>query len=171
VISTSHVEYAQYELIEDVEDLRRYRPGGYHPIEINQSIHAIYRVIDKLGCGSYSAIWLARDEKLSNYVAITIGTADSNEKKVDILTSLGRSSPALGKLAASLFLPVLDRFSISGPNGIHPSFVTLPAGGSLSTATSNFGLFQLQVARSISAQLAFAVAYIHEFGYIHGGGF
>jgi hypothetical protein len=53
---------SQYRLIDDVEDLDRYQPGGYHPLQVGDELdNACYRVIDKLGYGGYSTIWLARD--------------------------------------------------------------------------------------------------------------
>ncbi|GJD02340.1 serine/threonine-protein kinase SRPK3 [Colletotrichum higginsianum] len=42
-----------------VED---YRPGGYHPVHLGDVLGAgQYKVIRKLGEGSYSTVWLARD--------------------------------------------------------------------------------------------------------------
>lgn len=42
-----------------VED---YRPGGYHPVLLGDVFHdGQYKVIRKLGEGSYSTVWLARD--------------------------------------------------------------------------------------------------------------
>lgn len=54
--------YRLIEDVEDVEDLDRYRPGGYHPLQVGDELdNACYRVVDKLGYGGYSTIWLARD--------------------------------------------------------------------------------------------------------------
>lgn len=42
-----------------VED---YRPGGYHPVHLGDIFNnGQYKVIRKLGDGSYSTAWLARD--------------------------------------------------------------------------------------------------------------
>jgi len=113
----------------------------------------------------------AQGERLSKYVAIKVGTADSDQKEVDILTRL--TDPALQNedRGRALTPPVLDRFNIHGPNGTHPCFVTTPARCSLADMkeASNSGVFQLEVAQSLAAQLAIAVAYIHNLGYVHGG--
>ena len=45
----------------DLEDPHRYRPGGYHPVHLGDIYYERYRVIHKLGFGSYSTVWLARD--------------------------------------------------------------------------------------------------------------
>lgn len=43
-----------------------YRPGRYHPVNFgDRSKDGRYRVIRKLGYGSFSTAWLARDEKYS----------------------------------------------------------------------------------------------------------
>lgn len=36
-----------------------------------------YRVVDKLGFGGYSTVWLARDTQARRYVAVIVGTTKS----------------------------------------------------------------------------------------------
>lgn len=43
-----------------VED---YHPGGYHPVVLGDVFNGQYKVLRKLGEGSYSTVWLARDLK------------------------------------------------------------------------------------------------------------
>ncbi len=46
------------------EWIEDYRPGGYHPVHLGDVFHdGQYKVIRKLGEGSYSTVWLARDLK------------------------------------------------------------------------------------------------------------
>jgi hypothetical protein len=59
-----------YEPIEGVERLEIYCVGGYHPINIGDHIHTRYQVVQKLGHGAFSTIWLARDQRHGKYVAI-----------------------------------------------------------------------------------------------------
>ncbi|KAM5357520.1 hypothetical protein ACJZ2D_016182 [Fusarium nematophilum] len=159
-----------FEHVEGVENLQYYRPGGYHPIDVGDRLYQRYRVVHKLGYGSSSTTWLAQDEQQSKYVAVKVGTADSVHKEVDILTRL--ADPALQgeDRGRALIPPVLDRFTIQGPNGSHPCFVTTPARCSLADTkeASSSGVFQLQVARSLAAQLTVAVTHIHKLGYVHG---
>ena len=62
-----------YASVDEVEDISRYRPGGYHPVQIGDMFSSFatphddprllprYRILHKLGWGSYATVWLARD--------------------------------------------------------------------------------------------------------------
>ena len=157
-----------YRYIEDVERLDYYRPGGYHPININDTVHNRYRIVHKLGHGTYSTTWLARDDRFQKYVAIKIGTSESRTPEIQTLAQLNQSDPATCK---ALLPPILDHFTVQGPNGTHPCYVTAPARISIADAkeASYNGLFRIETARALAAQLASAVAHTHSQGYIHGG--
>ncbi|GKZ81564.1 hypothetical protein AnigIFM56816_006085 [Aspergillus niger] len=160
----------QYRLVEDVEDLHRYCPGGYHPLEVGDDLdESRYRLVDKLGYGGYSTIWLARDLRQARYVAVKAITADASTSTPEpgLLCSLGSTPPRPG----SEILPrLLDEFWIAGPNGRHRCIVTPPARMNLFDAkeASTFGLFRLNVARSIIAQLIRGVAFLHSQDIVHG---
>lgn len=170
-ISAMSTHRPLYEHIDEVERLNYYRPGGYHPIQIGVRFRDRYRTVHKLGYGSYSTIWLARDEQMAKSVAIKVGTADHGSKEVDVQSQISASAVKRREFGSELIPLVLDRFDIHGPNGTHPCLVTTPARCSLADAAqaADYSPFQLHVARSLSAQFAMAVAYIHELGYVHGG--
>ncbi|PWY89710.1 kinase-like protein [Aspergillus sclerotioniger CBS 115572] len=160
-----------YVPIEDVEKLERYREGGYHPVAIGDRFHGRYRVVHKLGHGSYSTIWLARDEKRGKLIAIKVCTADSNPRELEVLSLLSRSAQLPGSNWEKTLIPlILDTFKVQGPNGTHACYVTSPARMSLSDSkdASYFRIFRLEVARALVAQLVLAVEYIHGQGFAHG---
>ena len=158
-----------YKHVDDVEPLENYRPGGYHPIWIRDILGSRYRIVHKLGYGSFSTTWLARDEQLAKYVAVKVGTADSTRKEVGIMTQLANPSPGRNGKGHAFLPPVYDSFDIQGPNGTHPCLITAPARCSIADSKDLGGIFQLCAARAITAQLALAVAYMHNIGYVHGG--
>ncbi|KAH6641080.1 kinase-like domain-containing protein [Chaetomium tenue] len=169
-VSSSRVSY---QLIEDVERLHHYLAGGYHPVQIGDRFHERYRVVHKLGHGSFSTIWLARDEQLSRYVAAKVCIAYAIQQEVDILSQLREADPALlgAEARGRSWIPtLLDLFRIQGPNGTHTCFVTAPARCSISDIkqASTCALFQLNVARSLAAQTILAIAHIHEQGLVLG---
>lgn len=162
--SDRRARISQYRLIEDVKDLDRYRPGGYHSLQIGDELdNARYRVIDKLGYGRYSTIWLARDFRKTRYVAVKVITADAS-----LISSLGNTLSGSGK---GVIPPLIDEFWVAGPNGKHKCIVTPPARMSLFDAkeASTFGVFRPKVAQSIVAQLIHGVAFLHSEHIVHDG--
>ncbi|KAK6826749.1 hypothetical protein RU639_004558 [Aspergillus parasiticus] len=160
-----------YEPLEGVERLENYRPGGYHPIQIGDHLHNRYRIIHKLGHGSYSTTWLACDEQINKFVAVKICTGNSNPREMDIISILTRPrDPAVKTPGRTMVPSILDTFTINGPNGNHACYVTVPARASLSGVKDGswIRLFQLDVARALAAQLVLVVDYIHTQGIIHG---
>ncbi|KAF6794256.1 protein kinase domain-containing protein [Colletotrichum musicola] len=158
-----------YQHIDDVETLDFYRPGGYHLIEIGERLRDRYVIVYKLGFGSYSTIWLARDEQLARYVAIKVGVADHASKEVGILNQLSARAAENVHPGGRLIPMMLDRFNLDGPNGTHPCSVTAPARCNMAEALeAGSGPLQPRVARSLAAQLAMAGAYVHHLGYVHG---
>lgn len=162
---------SQYRLIEDVEDLDRYHFGGYHPLRIGDRLDdGRYRLVDKLGYGGYSTIWLARDLRRAIYVAVKVTTADTSScsHEASLIHCLANSPRRTGR---DIIRPLLDEFWASGPNGRHKCIVTRPAQMSLFDAreASTFGLFRPKVAQSIIAQLIRGVAFLHGEHIVHGG--
>lgn len=166
--STADAQAVQYDWIPGVESLERYAPGGYHPIQIGQLLHGRYQLVDKLGFGCYSTVWLAHEIRSRRYVALKVSVADSSTQN--------RESRILRELASTTFhgqqaVPViLDEFEVDGPNGKHCALVTTPARCSLRQAMG-MSIFNLEVARVVVGGLTLALAQVHSRGYAHGGEF
>ena len=48
----------------DIEEGRAaYYPGGFHPVYIGDLFNGRYEVLNKIGYGVYSTVWLVRDLK------------------------------------------------------------------------------------------------------------
>lgn len=160
----------EYEPIEDVEPLYRYQPGGYHPLAIGDQLHGgRYRIVHKLGHGGYSTAWLARDGQTQSLVAVKVSAAFSDHGEIETLSAINTNS---GHSAGrSMVAPLLDSFDVQGPNGTHPCYVTTPAQSSLSDARegTTTNMFPIDVARSLAAQVAIAIEYMHDQGFVHGG--
>lgn len=160
----------EYNWIKSVEKLEEYQPGGYHPIMVGEVLHDRYHIVDKLGFGGYSTVWLARDTHLNRYVAVKVNIADSNPRDGKILKALSASS--LTSLPVHLghnSIPVFqDEFKVQGPNGKHTCYTVTPAQCNLREISFS-RLFPLEVARAMSYRLTQAVAYTHSKGYVHGG--
>ena len=159
---------------EDVEDLERYCHGGYHPVHLDDEFaNGRYRVVHKLGFGTHSTVWLARDELEKKYVALKIGAATADlSMECSILRQLSdaRKDEAATK-GAKFVASLLDKFSIDGPNGRHICLVSEPAGCTVadSKEASNKWMFPVTAAQTIVAQLIEGMAFIHGCGVVQGG--
>lgn len=161
----------KYEFVEDVERLEMYQPGGYHPVALGDTLHdGRYRIINKLGHGTYSTSWIARDQQTNEYVAIKICTADSSgaSQERDILRHLQTDSQ---DERVKMFTALLNEFHLDGPNGRHACIFTKPTRMSIldtREGSSCYGLLHVPTARAVIAQLIHAVAFCHEKGVVHG---
>lgn len=84
-----------YRWQEGVEDLEGYCSGGYHPTHIgDRYFNDRYEVVHKLGYGSYSTVWLAKDHLEAKYVAMKILIAatskDCSESKILRILNSGK---------------------------------------------------------------------------------
>jgi hypothetical protein len=162
--------------IEDgTESIYSYRPGGLHPVEIGDVFADRYSIVDKLGQGGWSTVWIARDQQLGKYVALKIALAGSGAGEIKILQELHTPDPScdneVTRAAQSTIPEIQNHLVIHGPNGDHNVIVIELAMMSLHDAreASYKCLFQLPVARAIAAQLVQAVVFLHGRGIVHGG--
>ncbi|GCB20743.1 serine/threonine-protein kinase spk-1 [Aspergillus awamori] len=159
----------EYNWIKGVETLEEYVPGGYHPIMVGDMLHNRYYIVDKLGSGGYSTVWLAHDTVIKRYVALKVNTADALPREATALRFLStpRSSTSLPHQGPDLVPILLDQFEVQGPNGTHACYTTAPAQCNLREISFS-RLFPLEVARALCYGLTQAVVYTHSQGYVHG---
>lgn len=169
-----------YEPIEDIEPFERYASGGYYPVRIgDQFSSSRYHIVHKLGYGTSSTTWLARDERLAKYVAIKFAVSELERPFESAILRILRDGAGCYAKADGGFVMIpelLDEFQVEGPEiqGViraHHCLVTTPARMNISEArdASHSRLFQPLVAHAIAAQLIQAVAFIHSRGIVHAG--
>ena len=66
------------------ESLPHYRPQDWYPAKIGETLHGRYRIAVKLGYGSFSTVWLARD--LRAYVLSTLSLSEALFCDCSVLT-------------------------------------------------------------------------------------
>ena len=54
------------------EGMPDYKIGGYHPIHVGEILMDRYVIIQKLGWGHFSTVWLTKDLKYNSYVALKV---------------------------------------------------------------------------------------------------
>ncbi|KAF8982245.1 hypothetical protein BDQ17DRAFT_1262308 [Cyathus striatus] len=99
-----------------------YYVGGFHPMNIGDTLNDRYHVINKLGFGSYSMVWLIEDLLLKCLTSLKVLSANSsaNSSELSISQHLqqqqekGDSHPGKDHV-----IRIFDTFIIQGPNGMH----------------------------------------------------
>ena len=172
-----------------VEDMRSYKPGGFHPVHLGDTFSLCpgsdrprYRILQKLGQGALSTVWLAQDMADHEYVvffkalvrnwslatppsrgvALKITTADVQDHEAAILQTL--SSGDKSHRGKKHVLQLLDHFQIHGPNGIHNVLVT-----DILVPKQFLIDFCMLDPKKTSYETLLALAYLSESGVIHGG--
>ncbi|KAH7907717.1 kinase-like domain-containing protein [Hygrophoropsis aurantiaca] len=162
-----------YRLYPGLEEINYYRTGGYHPVHIGDIMHDRYRVINKLGYGGYSTVWLVKDLHLDRYAALKILAAEApnSAAEADVLRHLKAvqaSSPGIP--GGEFVVRVFDEFTVDGPNGTHQCFVTEVLGPHLELQPigTDDWRYPIDMAKRMVAQIAHGVAYLHRIGIVHG---
>ncbi|KZT32279.1 putative srpk, partial [Sistotremastrum suecicum HHB10207 ss-3] len=154
------------------ERLSSYKPGGFHPVHIGDLFSKIqatgrprYKILAKLGTGSYSTVWLATDMLINRLVALKIIVArlTGHNKEIPILDRLSRCEP--GTAGVAHIIRLLDSFQVEGPNGVHEVLVT-------EVVIGWNELYEAEAAppvRKVATELALGLKHIHSLQIVHGG--
>lgn len=166
------------------EWIEQYRPGKFHPIHLGDLLdEARYRIIRKLGYGSFSTVWLAQDEQSKGYVALKILTADASSIETESKI-LSRSSETVNDHPGkSHVISLLDTFEHKGPNGNHRCLVFEVLGPSVASMVEHLPSNLLDptapktryqtryptwMAKSILRQTLLGIDFLHQAGIAHG---
>ncbi|KAF7307275.1 Protein kinase [Mycena indigotica] len=154
------------------ENLLNYKPGGLHPVHIGDTFaEGRYEVIDKLGHGCSSTIWLVRDSTTANYVSLKIIEACRSESPSEfaVLKHLEATYDAEDE-GSQYVVRMLDHFVHEGPNGAHLCIVQELLGPSLTLDLERFydSALPSETASRLVGQLVLAVDYLHKRGVAHG---
>ncbi|KAJ7842898.1 kinase-like domain-containing protein [Mycena leptocephala] len=145
---------------DDYECSQSYAPGDCTPPR--------YRIIFKLGYGSFSTVWLAHDSVESRNVALKFVQAKSTARSQEpaVLERLRALNPTAGE--EPYVIQLLDSFEHTSANGIHQVLVTEPV-VPLLAPYSPYSKFQPRVTKDILRQTIEGLAYVHSHGIAHGG--
>ncbi|XRB21310.1 serine/threonine-protein kinase SRPK3 [Pseudoscourfieldia marina] len=159
------------------EGVEGYRRGGYHYVRVNDvygpgESGARYRVLEKLGWGHFSTVWLVRSTNEANTLgALKVQKSaehytEAARDEMAILRQIARGDPKGDKNVVRL----LDSFDVRGPNGLHVCMVFEPLGDNLLSLIKRYDYHgvPLEIVRNIARQLLVALDYLHrEHSVIH----
>ncbi|CAG8938994.1 unnamed protein product [Penicillium salamii] len=97
----------------------------YYPAHIGEVLNSRYQIVGKLGFGTTSTVWLARDLEGHRYVSLKLYTGDEdNEEEFQIYKRLSQGSS--WHPGHSHVRKALDVFTVSSSKGSHPCLVQIP---------------------------------------------
>lgn len=173
-----------------------YKPGGYHPVKIGDkytSDLSRYKVVQKLGWGHFSTVWLCVSLMTGDFVAMKIvklgaNYSDAARDEINILKNLqGQDEDDCEykhfKLQSANIVRLLDNFQITGANGTHLVMVFELMGENLLHLVYNLratrvsldenveksppALLPMPMVKLIMKQILHSVHYMHQKGVIH----
>ncbi|XP_026224432.1 SRSF protein kinase 3 [Anabas testudineus] len=151
---------------QDSEDPREYCYGGYHPIQIGETLNRRYQVVSKLGWGYFSTVWLCLDLRLGRRVAVKVlksgaGFTQAGQDELALLRCV--SGPLSRHPSSQRIVQLLDEFKLAGINGVHMCLVLELLGPDLRSWQLCFGhsgLSQMWV-KQILTQVLQGLDYLH----------
>ena len=178
------------------ESSKDYRQGGYHPVEIGDLFINRYLIVQKLGWGHFSTVWLCKDLVHGTYVAMKVQKSAPNYTEaaldeIDLLLKISKKSKEpLWATAVKKYhkndlqeieekgistehcyvVQLLNTFSHSGVNGTHICLVFEVLGVNLLEIIKFYQYkgIPIGLVRSISKQVLIGLDYLHRIcGIIH----
>lgn len=176
----------------DEEGARDYHPGGYHPVALGDLFLNRYLVVQKLGWGHFSTVWLCKDQLHDTYVALKVQKSatnyteaaydeieilmkvSSNTAREEWVLSVRAQEPNLSPEEVSrdrcYVVQILNSFVHLGPNGKHVCMVFEVLGVNLLEIIKqyNYKGIPIPICRVISRQVLMGLDYMHRIcGIIH----
>ncbi|KZF26973.1 protein kinase [Xylona heveae TC161] len=117
-------------LVEE-ETTPNYKAWKYYPASIGEVLCKRYQIVGKLGYGSNSTVWLCRDMRVNQYIALKIYVVNDSmvHRELPIYHHINQvRSDHPGR---ECIRKLIDSFEIIGPHGRHRCLVHQPLGMSL----------------------------------------
>jgi serine/threonine protein kinase len=173
------------------EGIEDYKEGGYHPVYVGECLIGRYVVLQKLGWGHFSTVWLCKDLKYDTYVAIKLQKSASHYleaafDEVEILQKAVKHSETkewfedLKKLDENrktgytrddcYTVQLLNAFIYQGPYGKHFCMVFEILGVNLLEIIKRYKYkgIPIHICRKMARQILIGLHYLHKHcGIIH----
>ena len=178
------------------ESLKDYKHGGYHPVEVGDLFINRYLVVQKLGWGHFSTVWLCKDQTHGTYVAMKVQKSAPNYTEaaldeIDLLLRISKNvkeplwatavqkyhkpeSTSIEKQGITAedcyVVQLLNTFSHTGVHGTHVCLVFEVLGVNLLEIIKFYQYkgIPIGLTRSISKQVLIGLDYLHRIcGIIH----
>ncbi|KAI0427791.1 kinase-like protein [Xylaria sp. FL1042] len=152
------------------ERLPFYQSEEYYPMQIGQVVGGHYQVSAKLGYGTTSTVWLARDLRDQKFWALKvhINTLKNNQELV-VYRHLASIPGGQYDLEQQHVRRLETSFKLKGPHGDHDVFVMTPLKISLQSllAIRKGQKFDKVFAKAALNQVLLGLLYLHDVDVIH----
>ena len=154
-----------------------YKPGGYHPVSIGDRFNFFrYTVIEKLGWGHFSTVWLCYDKKKSSpekpeYVALKVQKSATHYREaaldeIELLSSISKqsnSSDCISTTTNNNIVELIDHFDHTGPNGKHVCMAFELLGENLLSVIKKYEYrgIPIPIVKRFVFQICEALAFLH----------
>lgn len=164
------------------EGTEGYKQGGYHPVHIGDIFNFRYVVLQKLGWGHFSTVWMcldrARTDDSPQYVAMKVQKSASHYREaafdeIELLNCIKKASlsedykaeaDTMGRPGNHKNIVVLlDHFEHSGPNGRHVCMVFEMLGENLLSVIKKYDYkgIPLDIVRRYTLQICRGLDFMH----------
>ena len=153
-----------------VEDPNEYGPGGYHPVLLGDCIgpSGCFRVVHKLGYGTFGTVWLCQDTRIRRWRAVKILSASTSTEDCAELKMLKLfENVEHDMLKRNGIIIPSEHFWIDGPNGRHLALVMELLGPDMTGMFGAYGHCD-GLMKDVCFQLLEAMQFIHSQGICHG---
>lgn len=157
-----------------------YKQGGYHPVLIGDRFNNNrYTVIEKLGWGHFSTVWMCYDKKISTadfpqFVAMKVQKSATHYREaaldeIELLKTIMQTTKTPGALQEYpenfdiRVVKLVDSFDHTGPNGKHVCMVFEMLGENLLSVIKKYrykGL-PLPIVKNIIRQICIGLDFLH----------
>ncbi|XP_077180947.1 SRSF protein kinase 3-like [Paroedura picta] len=149
------------------EDVSASCSEGYYPVSQGEVFNGRYQVIQNLGCGYFSTVWLCQDMGKKRCVAVKVPKGGENfaEAALDEVVLLRCVNSKRRKdQAGDHVIRLLDDFKMIGENGFHVCLVFELLGPSLQSLLSGPGAqgLPLPFVKQVTRQVLQGLHFLHK---------
>jgi serine/threonine-protein kinase SRPK3 len=154
---------------EGEEDEDEYGVGGYCLVSIGDVFDGRFKIIEKLGQGNFSEVWLVHDQDDRSYSALKIQKSantfkEAAEDEIKLLECTRSAGEAMGGATETNVCEMKAHFEIDGPNGKHMCMVFELLGDDLLALIQkhDYKGIPISTVQHITFQMCEAFAFLHE---------